>query len=60
MTRYIDLVAAKKQVAETKVFNKGKLVVGVKAIAPVKGLERKGTVVYRRKVEYGNPFMSEN
>jgi hypothetical protein len=55
MTRYIDFAAAKKLVAE-KDYKLGQAVVGLKAVAPVKGKEQAGTVVYRRKVEYDAPF----
>ena len=57
MTRFIDLAAVKKMIAE-KDLNKlvGEPVVGIKAVAQVKGKEQVGAVVYRRKARYGAPF----
>lgn len=55
MTRYINLAAIKKKVAAKDSY-KGQPVVGVKAIASVKGKEQVGDIVYRRKVEYSAPF----
>ena len=52
MTRYIDLAAMKRMIAEKDLYRLSEAVVGEKAIAPIKGKERTGAVVYRRKVEY--------
>jgi len=55
MTRFIN-PAIKRKVSDKDSYKLGKPVVGVKAVAPVKGKERVGAVVYKRKAKYGDPF----
>ncbi|UOY92517.1 hypothetical protein MUG87_19230 [Ectobacillus sp. JY-23] len=55
MTTYLDPAAMKKLLAEKDTKQKSEAVV-TKAVAPVKGEERVGVVVYRSKAEYGIPF----
>lgn len=62
MTRFIDIEAAKKlySIPVNETYKTGEKVVGVKAVAPVKGKDQVGEVVYRQKAQYGAPFESEH
>jgi hypothetical protein len=55
MTRIIN-PADHSKVSEMDSYKLGKPVVGVKAVAPVKGKEQVGAVVYKRKAKYGDLF----
>jgi hypothetical protein len=55
MARMIN--PAQKRVLPIKdLYKVGEPVVGVKAIAPIKGKEQTGQVVYRRKAQYKDLF----
>lgn len=45
-----------KKITEEDLFKLGKPVVGIKAVAPVKGKEQVGSVIYKRKATYGELF----
>ncbi|AKP47150.1 MULTISPECIES: hypothetical protein [Bacillus] len=55
MTRFIN-PAVKRKVSAKDSYKLGEPVVGVKAVAPVKGKEQVGAVVYKRKAKYGDLF----
>jgi hypothetical protein len=58
MTRIIN-PAEHIKVIEKDLYKLGKPVVGVKAVAPVKGKEQVGAVVYKRKAKYGDLFENQ-
>lgn len=45
-----------KKISDKDLFKVGKPVVGIQAVAPVKGKEQVGAVVYKRKATYGELF----
>ncbi|WP_180955273.1 hypothetical protein [Peribacillus deserti] len=53
MTRFINPA---EHIFNKDLFKLGKPVVGVRAVAPVKGKEKVGAVVYKRKAKYGDLF----
>lgn len=57
MTRIIH-PSEHEKIPEKDLFKVGEPVVGIKAVAPVKGKEQVGAVVYKRKAFYGD--LSEN
>ncbi|WP_427125071.1 hypothetical protein ACQCPP_30930 (plasmid) [Priestia megaterium] len=58
MTRFIDLAAVKKMIAQQGL-KLSESVIDVKAVAPVKDKEQVGAVIYRRKAKYGAPFQDK-
>ncbi|GGE61413.1 hypothetical protein [Priestia taiwanensis] len=56
MTKFIDLAEVKKMISEKELKKFGESVVGEKAVASVNGKEQVGSVVYRRKATYDEPF----
>ncbi|MBU8878526.1 hypothetical protein BGM26_05925 [Bacillus sp. FJAT-29790] len=58
MTRIIN-PAEQRKVFDKDLYKLGKPVVGVKAVAPVKGKEQVGAVVYKRKAKYGDLFENQ-
>ncbi|QQZ11242.1 hypothetical protein [Heyndrickxia vini] len=55
MTRIIN-PADQGKIFDKDLYKLGKPVVGIKAVAPVKGKEQVGSVVYKRKAKYGDLF----
>ncbi|MEC2076107.1 hypothetical protein [Metabacillus fastidiosus] len=59
MTRFID-PAIKRKISSDEQYKIGEVVTGMKATAYVKGRERIGKVVYRRKAIYMNIWDSND
>ncbi|MGE8206532.1 hypothetical protein ACQKP0_18640 [Heyndrickxia sp. NPDC080065] len=55
MTRFIN-PAINRKISKKDSYKLGEPVVGLKAVAPVKGKEQVGAVVYKRKAKYGDLF----
>ncbi|MBM7691298.1 hypothetical protein JOC77_000703 [Peribacillus deserti] len=55
MTRIIN-PSEHRNFFDKDLFKLGKPVVGVRAVAPVKGKEQVGAVVYKRKAKFGDLF----
>jgi len=55
MTRIIN-PAEHRKIPDKDLYKLGKPVVGVRAVAPVKGKDIVGAVVYKRKAKYGDLF----
>lgn len=58
MTRIIN-PAEQKKVVDKDLYKLGKPVVGVRAVAPVKGKEKVGAVVYKRKAKYDDLYENQ-
>lgn len=55
MTRFIN-PAIKRIISKKDSHKIGEPVVGIKAVAPIKGKEQVGAIVYKRKANYGDLF----
>lgn len=56
MARVINLQHNKRNLSNKESYKLGKPVVGVQAVAMIKGKEQTGMVVYKRKAEYKDIF----
>ncbi|NRD77380.1 hypothetical protein HPT25_07690 [Bacillus sp. BRMEA1] len=60
MCRIIQTSVFKRKLPPEQLFKIGEPIVGIKAIAPINGEEKVGTIVYKRKAEYrGLPWDAE-